>query len=219
MPSVSTEQGGAAQSYLAALLEPDPARAREVLRAAVDAGLPVSAAYAEVIAPALEEIGRLWETGELSVAHEHLASEVSSSVVDELAQRIRRPAVSGRLAVVTCTPGERHCIGGQMLAALLQAADWEVFFLGGSLPTDELAALVDRERPEVVALSTTIVEYLPAARETVAAVRGCRSPPLVIAGGQAYASEAAAKRIGADAWAPDAASATAVLAERIRPAE
>ena len=219
MTSVSPEWGHASESYLAALLEPDPARAREVVRAAVDAGLPVSAAYADVIAPSLEEIGRLWETGELSVAHEHLASEVSSSVVDELAQRIRRPAVSGRLAVVTCTPGERHCIGGQMLAGLLQGGDWEVFFLGGSLPMEELAALVDRERPEVVALSTTMDEYLPAARETVAAVRGCHAPPLVIAGGQAYASEAAAKRIGADLWAPDAASATAVLAERVTPAE
>ena len=105
-----------------------------------------------------------------------------------------------------------------MLAGLLQGGDWEVFFLGGSLPMEELAALVDRERPEVVALSTTMDEYLPAARETVAAVRGCHAPPLVIAGGQAYASEAAAKRIGADLWAPDAASATAVLAERVTPA-
>ena len=32
--------------------------------------------------------------------------------------------------MITCTPGERHCIGGQMLAGLLQGGDWEVFFLG-----------------------------------------------------------------------------------------
>ena len=215
MPDAEARQRSIAERYLAALLQPDPPGAREVVREAVDSGLAVSAAFSKVIAPALEEVGRLWETGEIGVAHEHLAAEVSSSLVDELAQRIRRRPTSGRLAVVVCSPGERHSIGGQMLTALLEAGDWEVLFLGASCPAAEIARLVDRERPDVVAISTTVHDHLPGALETVARLRRRPTPPLVIAGGRAYRTASDARGIGADAWAPTALAATAVLEEHV----
>ena len=204
--------------YLAAILEPDPPAARAVLRAALRGGLPIDSAYLDVLAPAMVQIGRLWETGEIGVAHEHLAAEVTASLVSELAERIRAEPDSGRMAVVSCSPEERHCIGGQMLGGLLEAAGWEVLYLGATLPVGDLVALADEEAADVVALSTTMTEHLPGAAEAIEAVQTLEEPPLVIVGGQAYSGAEAARALGADAYAGSVAEAPSLLSRRLPPA-
>jgi methanogenic corrinoid protein MtbC1 len=203
--------------YLTAVLEPDPFRAREVVRGAADAGAPIEVLYHEVLEAAMAEVGLRWESGEITIAHEHLAAEVTVSLVAELATRVRTRPSSGRLAVVSCTPGERHCIGGLMLAGLLEAEGWEVLFLGATLPLDDLVLLAESEAPDVVALSTTIADNLPRAREAVMALRDLDEPPLVAVGGQAYAGEPEARDVGADLWAPSARDAPALVRERVPP--
>ena len=206
------------EEYLAALLEPDPARAREVVRAAVREGLSIEAAYLEVLAPAMVEIGLLWERDEIGIAHEHLAAEVTASLVSELGERLRGGSATGRLAVVSCSPEERHCIGGQMLGGMLEAAGWEVLYLGATLPVEDLVGLAEDEAADVIALSTTMPEHLPEVRRAIEAVQRMDDPPLVIVGGQAYDGEQDARRVGADAWAPDAAAAPSLLGRKLPPA-
>lgn len=208
----------ARDEYLAALLEPDPVRAREVVRAAVREGLGVEAAFEELLAPAMVEVGRRWQAGEIGVAHEHLASEVTGSLVSELGARLEPAAATGRLAVVCCSPEERHCLGGEMLSRLLEAAGWEVLFLGTTLPVGDLVALADEEAADVIALSTAMPHHLPAVADAVRAVQELDEPPLVIVGGRAYESEEDARRVGADAWAARAAEAPALLGRKLPPA-
>jgi methanogenic corrinoid protein MtbC1 len=208
----------AREDYLAALLEPDPARAREVVRAAVREGLPIDSAYADVLGPAMIEVGRRWEAGEIGVAHEHLAAEVTGSLVSELGERLRGEQATGRLAVVSCSPEERHCLGGQMLGGMLEAAGWEVLYLGASLPVEDLIGLAEDEAADVIALSTTMRENLPYVQEAIEAVQRLEDPPLVLVGGQAYDGEETARQVGADAWAASAVEAPLVLSSRLPPA-
>jgi methanogenic corrinoid protein MtbC1 len=203
--------------YLAAILEPDPFRAREIARAAVDGGLPLEKLYSEVFQPVLIEVGDRWADGTLSVAHEHLAAEVTTALVSDLAQRARRGPKGGRLAIVACSPGERHCIGGKMLTGLLEANGWEVLYLGATLPIEDVVGLADSEVPDVVALSTTMAAHLPDVRDAVPALQELPEPPLVALGGQAYRDEQQAKELGADVWAPTAAAASALLDREVRP--
>jgi methanogenic corrinoid protein MtbC1 len=205
----------AREDYLAALLEPDPARAREVVRAAVREGLAIDAAYAEVLGPAMVEVGRRWEAGEIGVAHEHLAAEVTGSLVSELADRLRGDRATGRLAVVCCSPDERHCLGGQMLGGLLEASGWEVLYLGASLPFEDLVGLAEDEAADVIALSTTMRENLPGVQEAIGALQRLEDPPLVLVGGQAYDGEETARRVGADAWAASAVEVPSLLRSRL----
>ena len=206
------------EDYLAAVLEPDPARAREVVRAAVREGLSVEAAYLEVLAPAMVEVGRRWESEAISVAHEHLAAEVSGSLVGELAERVRTAPGTGRLAVVGCSPEERHALGGQMLGGMLEASGWEVLYLGATLPAADLVALADDEAADVVALSTTMADHLSGVEATIRAVQELEEPPLVIVGGQAYGGEGDAREVGADAYVATAVEAPGLLARRLPPA-
>jgi methanogenic corrinoid protein MtbC1 len=203
--------------YLAALLEPDPFRARGIARAAVERGLSLEGLYGEVFQPVMVDVGDRWADGTLSVAHEHLAAEVTASLVSELAQHVRRGPEGGRLAIVACSPGERHAIGPQMLSGLLEASGWEVLYLGATLPADDLVGLADSEVPDVVALSTTMSAHLPQVRDTVPALQDLPEPPLVALGGQAYQGEEQARQMGADVWAPTATAASALLDKEVRP--
>jgi methanogenic corrinoid protein MtbC1 len=205
------------ENYLAAVLEPDPAGARELVRSALRDGLPIDSAYLEVLGPAMVEIGRRWESGEIGVAHEHLAAEVTGSLVSELGDRIRAAPDTGRIAVVACSPEERHCLGGQMLGGLLEASGWEVLYLGATLPVPDLVTLAEEEAVDVVALSTTMPEHLAGVAEATAAFQKLEEPPLVIVGGQAYGGEDDAREVGADAYAANVADAPTLLRRRLPP--
>ena len=206
------------ESYLAALLEPDPATARAIVRGALGEGLAIDALYMEVLSAAMVEVGRRWERGEITVAHEHLAAEVTGSLVSELATRIRTEPDTGRMAVVACSPEERHCIGGQMLGGLLEASGWEVLYLGASLPVEDLVALAADEAADAVALSTTMPDHLPGVAAAIGAFQELEEPPIVIVGGQAYSGEEQARELGADAYAGSVTEAPALLRRRLPPA-
>jgi methanogenic corrinoid protein MtbC1 len=206
------------EAYLAAILEPEPAAAREVIRAALRGGSAIESLYEEVLAPAMVEVGRRWENGAIGVAHEHLAAEVTASLVSELATRVRNEPDTGRMAIVACSPDERHCLGGQMLGGLLEASGWEVLYLGASLPAEDLVALAADEAADAVALSTTLPDHLPGVAATIGAFGALEEPPLVIVGGQAYSGEDQARELGADAYASSVTEAPALLRRRLPPA-
>ena len=203
--------------YLDAVLLPDARRAREVVLAAADAGVSVAQLYLSVLQPALEEIGRQWELAQISVAREHLATQISQSVLAELAGRLSTgDGGRGRTAIVSCSPGELHSVGGQMVADFLEADGWRVLILGADVPAPELARLAEDEGVAVVALSTALPAHLLAAGTACAALRRLASPPLIVAGGRAFGGDAArAEVVGADAYAAGPAELLQLLADRL----
>ncbi|HVU76409.1 MAG TPA: MerR family transcriptional regulator [Gaiellaceae bacterium] len=102
---------------------------------------PIEAAFGDVLAPALVEIGERWARGALTVAQEHLASSMVRSALQRLLAD-RRGAVRGT-AVLACAPGEQHEIGLMMFAVLLRADGWEVAYLGPEAPVDDTLALAN----------------------------------------------------------------------------
>ena len=77
------------EAYIAAVLKPDSRGAHRLVEEAGDAGVPVRRLYLEVLQPALHEVGRLWERARIGVAHEHLATQITQSVLARLSARLR----------------------------------------------------------------------------------------------------------------------------------
>lgn len=171
--------------------------------------------YQKLLQPALYEVGRLWEAGEISVAEEHLATAVAGRIMTALYGRLTPPPRSRRLrAVVTCAPNEHHEVGARMVADLLELDGWDVRYLGADTPAGDVLALLASWLPRVLCLSVCVPYNLDAAADLVAAVRG--DPVLrttkVLVGGLAFAwSTALWQRLGADACAPDAGSGADVV--------
>ena len=145
------------QAYARALLQGDEIAAEVAIREAIDAGLTTAQIDDEIIAPALWLVGRLWARGEISVADEHLATNISLRVL--ALQREATRTVRGRegsKALLAAPEGEMHFVALQMISNLLRDAGYTVLMLGPDVPLDTLADAAGRHEPQVVCLSATM---------------------------------------------------------------
>ncbi len=146
-----------AEAYLSALLSADLAAAESTIRDAHDADLSPAEAYERVIAPGLWRIGELWERGEISVADEHAATEISLRVLALQREAHRVAGARGGYTVMLATPpGESHVVALRMVRSLLAAAGYNALMLGADVPANALAAAARRHQPDVICLSATM---------------------------------------------------------------
>lgn len=104
----------------------------------------------EIVLPLGEVIGDLWALGKLSIAAEHLASEV---VVQQLKLELTGGDAAGPVLLAACLPGERHEWGFLVTLTELRHGGWRVQYLGADLPLKDLADAAWTMVPAVVALS------------------------------------------------------------------
>jgi methanogenic corrinoid protein MtbC1 len=146
-----------ADAFLEALLAGDEVEAEIAVREAMDAELSSAEIDEEMIAPALWLVGELWERGKISVADEHLATEIALRVLalQREAQRVVRSRLGRRVMLATPT-GELHVVALRMVENLLRGAGYDVVMLGPDVPAKALGDVATRLRIDVVCMSLTM---------------------------------------------------------------
>lgn len=198
-----------ADELLLHLATSDRRAAEEHCGALVRAGLTLERVVDDGLAPAMDQVGALWEAGVWSVVDEHLATAAAEAALSAAALEGPAPRDRGPV-VVGCVEGDWHSLPSRMVAEVLASHGWSVRFLGASSPTDLLVDHLTRQRPQAVVLTCSVVTALPAAMAAVDAVHGLDLP--VYVGGRAFGGDPRrAEAIGADGWARDAAGAAELL--------
>jgi methanogenic corrinoid protein MtbC1 len=147
------------RAYARALLAGDEVAAELAVRDAIDARLSTAEIDDEIIAPAMWLIGRLWARGAISIADEHLATEISLRVLAlqrEATRTVRGRA--GRKALLAAPAGELHIVALQMIANLLSDAGYTVLMLGPDVPFGALAEAARHHEPDVICLTSTMAD-------------------------------------------------------------
>jgi methanogenic corrinoid protein MtbC1 len=103
-------------------------------------------------APLAQKLGELWQSGEITAAHEHFASAVLRVFLGNLSRPFSLPA-SAPTVVVATPSGQLHELGAVLVAAAASAHGWRVTYLGVSLPAAEIAGAAIKNRAKAVALS------------------------------------------------------------------
>ena len=205
-----------AQRYVQLLLANDNRGARALVLEELRRGMGAGELYLQVLAPALHEIGRLWQANRISVAQEHYCTGVTQSIMGEVSASVQGVRAR-RTAVVACVAGEQHAIGSRMVADFLDMTGWRTLWLGASTPTADLLRMAADLNAELLAVSCT---YAPHLREVAALVGAVRASPAterakVMVGGTAFGwGEELWRAVGADAFAADASQA-AKTAQRL----
>jgi len=181
--------------YLEAILDGDRTSAESLILAALDDGVPIAEIYENVLAPAQARLGQMWHHGEISVADEHFGSATTQSIMSMLRPRFPMASPNGRTVVATATPGDLHEIGLRMVADLFEIDGWNVIYLGANTPTTDLIELLDRRRPDLLALSVNTGLTLRDAGELVEQIRATSSlaEMKVLMGGPPF-------RLATDLW-------------------
>ncbi|MBZ4397938.1 MerR family transcriptional regulator [Myxococcus faecalis] len=113
--------------------------------------LPPLKAFEGVLAPLQREVGERWHRGTLTVAQEHLVTQV---VRARLVSLLHAAPQGGRKhALLACLPEEEHELGLLAVALRLRHAGHRVTLLGQRVPAVDLGRAVTRLRPDVVGLS------------------------------------------------------------------
>ena len=153
--------------------------------------------YTQIITPSLVNIGDLWCNNVISVAEEHLATQLVLQHLDRLSSMFAwRERLSSFRILIACVENERHWIGARMFADLCLSHGWSAEFLGPDVPCDALLEMIHKRAPHVEALSATMAEGVEHARRLTRALGGLSSAPKVILGGQAMAEHADARAFG-----------------------
>jgi methanogenic corrinoid protein MtbC1 len=170
---------------LGALLAADRPEAEAVIDDALEQHPDGVAILDDLLAPAMREIGRLWSTGEISVADEHLATAIAHAVLSRIYPSLAsgEPRTRGRV-LLSGVDGEQHVFGLRMIADALEGAGYDVRNVAGSLPPEGLASAVRRHQPVLVGLADTMGSA-HALRRAIDAVRSVDPSLPVLLGGAA----------------------------------
>lgn len=169
------------------LLQLNDDKAAETLRRAF-ALYPVDQVLVEIIQPTLVDIGQAWHDGKIAIAVEHYATQFFMQHLMSMLNAAAQP-VRDELIVAACAPGEQHQIGLLILVVMLRWRGWHVKYLGPDLKLERLEEALAPLRPRALLFSATRPESAQTMQNLPTILKKFPPPtPLVILGGQAFAS-------------------------------
>lgn len=202
-----------AKNFLKQLLIGERHVASRLILDAVDSGVDVKDIYLHVFQPSQQELGRLWQLNQISVAQEHYCTAATQLIMAQLYPRIFRTTKNGRKIIATSVSGELHEIGVRIIADFFEMEGWDTYYLGANSPTNAIVQAIADRGADVLAVSATMTFHIRAVEKLISAVRASAKTNTVkiMVGGYPFNVEPELwKRIGADAYAADASEAIAV---------
>jgi 5-methyltetrahydrofolate--homocysteine methyltransferase len=180
------------------------------VQAALDSGLTAKSILEEGMIPAMREVGSLFENGEFYVPEMLVSARAMQAGLAVLKPLLKEANVisAGRVAIAT-VKGDLHDIGKNLVAMMLEGAGFDIVDLGADAGPEKFIAIADSV--DVIALSALLTTTMPMMRSIIQGLEtaGKRSQVKVIIGG-APVTEAFAREINADGYAPDASRAVAL---------
>lgn len=198
------------QPYTDALLAGERLSARKYIDGALKAGISPDSLLTDLVYTAMVTIRNSYREDQISTTQLNLATRLNRFFADMLGARLESQPLNGKRVLVFCGNDEPEELGGQITADLFQAEGWEVKFAGGGVPDDEVLKLIGEERPDLLVLYATLPTAVPNVRKLIDYLREINSNPemqIMCCGGIYTRAEGLAEEIGADLFAPDAASA------------
>ena len=199
-----------------AVLEGDTEKAVQLTERALSEGVDAGKILNEALVAAMDIVGKEYERGDRYVPEMLISAEAMKAAMEVLRPKLVEAGVKARGKVVIGTvEGDLHDIGKNLVAMMLEGAGFEVTDLGTEVTAEKFVQAVKEHRPDILGMSallTTTMVHMP---EVIEALKkeGLRDGIKVMVGGAPVTQEYAEK-IGADGYAPDAASAVK-LAKRL----
>jgi 5-methyltetrahydrofolate--homocysteine methyltransferase len=190
---------------------------KQLVTDAIAEGIAPATILNDALIPGMNEVGRRFKANEYYVPEVLLAARAMSGAMSILKPLLIAGNVQPRGVVVLGTvKGDLHDIGKNLVGMMLEGSGFQVVDAGVDVSPEKFVAAVKESKPDVIAMSALLTTTMTNMKTTVQALdeAGVRKSVKVMVGGapltQRYADE-----IGADGYAPDAASAAELAATLI----
>jgi 5-methyltetrahydrofolate--homocysteine methyltransferase len=190
---------------------------RTLVEEALAGNIPAETVLDEALIPGMGVVGDRFRDGEIFLPEVLIAARAMHAALDILKPLLAASDVPRRGKVVIGTVrGDLHDIGKNLVAIMLEGAGFEIIDLGADVAPEAFIEAAEQADAPVIAMSALLTTTMTVMQQVVEQIRerGLTSTTRTIVGGAPLTADWAAG-IGADAYAPDAASAVDEVARLI----
>ena len=182
----------------------------DLVKTALDEGIPAGDILSQGLIGGMAVVGERMESGEMFIPEVLMAAHCMGTAVELLTPHLAEgEATSAGRVVIGTVKGDLHDIGKNLVVMMMESVGFEVTDLGVDVAPDTFLKAIEEHKPQIVGLSALLTTTMPMMRDTVAKIaESSNRDALKIMVGGAPVDQAFADEIGADAYAPDAGSAS-----------
>ncbi|HIE04636.1 MAG TPA: cobalamin-binding protein [Candidatus Latescibacteria bacterium] len=180
-----------------------------LVREAIDEGVSAADILNEGLVAGMNVVGDKFKKNEFYVPEVLIAARAMKAGMALLRPLLAETEVKPVAKFVIGTvKGDLHDIGKNLVVMMMEGAGFQVIDLGIDVPPEKFVESIKAESPELVGMSALLTTTMISMKETIEALNraGVRDKVKVMIGG-APVTQDYAEEIGADGYAPDAASA------------
>ncbi len=188
----------------------DKQQVEDLLIARINSGMSVVDTNVTLIQPAMYEVGRLWQTNQISVAQEHMATAICQNVMSRTFALADFSAKHEQRALFACVEGNHHGLGLRMVSDAFDINGWQADYLGEDTPTESIIKQLDQNRCDLLGVSISLPNQFKSLRQLAEALKaefGNNGPALMVGGQSMNMIDDLWKQINADLYATDAKTA------------
>ena len=165
----------------------------------------------------MDEVGKDFKADILYMPEVLIAARAMHAGMDVLRPLLAESDVAGAgKYLIGTVEGDLHDIGKNLVRMMLEGAGFDTVDLGKDVKAETFVAAVREHQPNILGLSALLTTTMLAMKTTIEALEeaGLRDSIKIMIGG-APVTAAFAEEIGADAYAPDAATAVDVARDLV----
>jgi 5-methyltetrahydrofolate--homocysteine methyltransferase len=182
---------------------------------ALDTGMAPGDVLKQALLGGMDVVGKDFKAGVLFVPEVMFSARAMQAGMDVLRPLLADSDLAGSgKCVLGTVKGDLHDIGKNLVRMMLDGGGFEAIDLGVDLDPSAFVEAVREHKPDVVGMSALLTTTMAQMKVTIDALEeaGLRDSVKIMIGG-APVTAAFAEQIGADGYAPDAASAVDVAWE------
>lgn len=170
----------------------------------------------EIILPAMEIIGELWETGEIALSQVYMSGRICEEIIDSLLHTntlLHKDQPEIAIAVFE----DYHGLGKRIVSSVLYSAGYAIRDYGEGLSVEQLVAHVKEDKVKVLLLSTLMLNSaLNIKKLKEEFIREGIETKIIVGGAPFRFDPELHKRIGVDAMARNASDVVTILREQLK---
>ena len=191
------------------IVDANEEEAMNIIKEATDKKFDVMKLLRDGFAAGNNEVGCMFETGQISLPELIFSTEVMRNVLYYIEKKYDKNPVKERGKILIATVnGDVHEIGKGMVVSTMKSLGIDVIDIGREVPVETIIEKAEKYGVKIIATSALLTSTMPEQRKLENELRkmGIRDKYITMVGG-APCSSRWAKRIGADLYTEDAVEA------------
>lgn len=197
------------EKFYMALAQGKMDEVKRLTQEALDQGEPVEKVLKEGLLSAMDRIGVRFKNGEVYIPEVLIAARAMHAGMNVLKPILSKSSTrQAQKVIIGTVKGDLHDIGKNLVVMMLEGGGFEMVDLGIDVPPNKFIEAIKTHQPQVVGMSALLTTTMIEMKNTIQAIEwaGLRNQVKIVVGG-APVTQKFAQDIGADGYAPDAASA------------